>query len=432
MTTLSRRQFLHASAGTLAAGALMGCATNPVTGKSELLLLSPAQEVNIDRENAPHQFSADYGAVQDKALASYIAGVGTTMVPITHRPEMPYSFTCVNATYVNAYAFPGGTVGITRGILLKMENEAELGALIGHELGHVASRHTAQRMSRSMLANIAVASISIAIKDASTRELVGGLGAIGAGVLLASYSRDQEREADALGLEYSTRSGYSPEGFIDLMSMLNDLSGSADHSQVDLLFSTHPMSRERYDTAVAEVRTGRYDRTRPIHRERYMDNIKSLRTMAPAIEAMQQGDREMAAKKLDAAREQYARAVKLAPKDYTARMLLAKCYHAQKNSTEATVQAKHAIGLYPNEPQGHHLLGFIAMNNKQYEQALDNFTTYEKLLPGNPNTIFFQGYSYEGMSRRTEAAQKYRDYLQKGGSGEYGQHAQNRLAQWRM
>ncbi|UCZ56843.1 M48 family metalloprotease [Desulfurispirillum indicum] len=427
---LPRRDFLYlgVAAGTLAF--LPGCSKNPVTGRRELMLMSASQEVDIDRENAPHQISADYGVVQDARLAEYVSGVGQAMVPRTHRPDMPYSFNCLGATYINAYAFPGGTIGITRGILLTMESEAELAALIGHEIGHVSARHTSQRMSRGMLASLAVAGAAVAIADERYAGVAAGLGAIGAGVLLASYGRDQEREADALGLEYTVRSGYSPEGFVGLMSMLNDLSGSREYNRVELLFSTHPMSRERYETALRQARSGRYDASKPLHRERYMDNTASLRAIRGAIEATQRGDAEMAGKRYDKAQEHYATALKIAPRDYATHLMMAKCLLAQEKPAEAAVYARNGRDLSPAEPQAHHVLGFASLQQGQFEQSLQAFSSYQQMLPGNPNAIFFIGYSHEGLGNRPAAAQHYEAFLKQVQDGPNAQHARQRLAQW--
>jgi len=131
---MSRRVFLSLALGA-AAGTLSGCAVNPVTGQSQLMLMSRDQEIHIDRERSPHQFSADYGVLQDEKLNAYIGQTGKRLAGLTHRPDMPYSFQGVNAAYVNAYAFPGGSIAVTRGILVEMEDEAELAALLGHEPG---------------------------------------------------------------------------------------------------------------------------------------------------------------------------------------------------------------------------------------------------------------------------------------------------------
>ncbi len=305
-STFSRREFLRVSVVS-GISLMAGCAINPVTGHRELMLLSESQEISLDRQNSPHQISADYGTTLDKGLDNYVSQIGQVIAANSHRPQMPYSFHVLNAPYVNAYAFPGGTIGITRGILLDLENEAELASLIGHEAGHVASRHTGQRMTRGLLAAVVLTGVS-ATAGSQMGDLVAGLGGIGAGALLAGYSRNQEREADSLGLEYMVRSDYNPEGFVGLMNMLNEMSGK-NESSMAVLFSTHPMSSERHQTAIREVKT-RYiseKKVRPIYRERYMDNTNRLRKIGPAIKAMQDGDGEMMRRNPQKAREQYER-----------------------------------------------------------------------------------------------------------------------------
>ena len=165
------------------------------------MMISEEQEIAMDRAQSPHQFSTDYGSVRDSGLNSYLAEVGRKLGVRTHWPRMPYSFRCVNATYINAYAFPGGSIAVTRGILLKISNEAELAALLGHELGHVNARHSARQISRSTLSSIFVSGVAAAIgtRNQGLGDLATRIGMLGQGVLLARYSRDNEREADALG-----------------------------------------------------------------------------------------------------------------------------------------------------------------------------------------------------------------------------------------
>ena len=128
-TSLTRRHFL-ALGGLSAGSVIIGCAVNPVTGKQQLMLVSEGEEKQIDRVNSPHQFSADYGPVQDEKLNRYVRTVGNSVGSVTHRSNMPYRYVPLNATYVNAYTFPAGSVGITRGILLELPSEAALAALI--------------------------------------------------------------------------------------------------------------------------------------------------------------------------------------------------------------------------------------------------------------------------------------------------------------
>jgi beta-barrel assembly-enhancing protease len=426
---ISRRDFLRLSA--LAGISVMtGCAVNPVTGQRELMLMSEAQEITIDKQNSPHQISADYGTSLDTALNGYISDVGIAVAKNSHRPEMPYTFYTLNAPYVNAYAFPGGTIGITRGILLEMKNEAELASLIGHEAGHVAARHTSQRMTRGLLAAAVLSGASVAA-GSQVGDMVAGLGGIGAGALLAGYSRNQEREADSLGLTYMVRSDYNPQGFIGLMNMLNEMSGK-NENYMAVLFSTHPMSSERYDTAIREVNTGYavQKESKSIYRERYMDHTANLRKIGPAIKAMQAGDGEMMKKNPQKAREQYEISLKSAPGDYAGNLKMAKCLLALEKFEDANSFAQKATAIHPNEAQAKHVLGMTNLRLKKFSNALAQFNDYEKVLPGNPNTTFFQGYSLEGMGSKDASAKKYHEYLQKVNQGEYAQHAHARLKEW--
>ena len=428
---LNRREFIRCS--TLAtAGWLAGCATNPVTGKSELMLVSEQDEIAVDRQHAPFQFSADYGLTQDRKLADYIARTGKKMVPGTHRTQMPYRFEVVNATYVNAYAFPGGTIATTRGILLKMDNEAELASLLGHELGHVNARHTARQMSKAALTQTLVggASVLAGSQGAGLGDLVGQVGNISAGALLASYSRDNEREADDLGLRYMAAAGYNPDGFEDLMDMLRSLSRHKANA-VELLFATHPMSDERYQTAIEAIRNRYPDRTgQPVYRERYQDHTAGLRRMADAIEAMQNGEKEMARKRFPAAEKHFLNALKKAPRDYTAHVLMAKCQYMQQRFANATRYARDAGQIYPQEPQAQLIMGVSRINIGQFDQAFDNFERCDRMLPGNPEMIFLKGLAREGAQRNEESARFYMAYLKTVRQGPHAQHAYQRLVDW--
>lgn len=427
----SRRQFMRWSA--LAAGGLLaGCAVNPVTGRSQLMLVSEDQEIQIDRQNSPYQFSSDYGTLQDVALNRYIQQTGMRLAQKTHRPQMPYSFRGVNATYVNAYAFPGGSIAATRGILLKLQNEAELAALLGHELGHVNARHTAEQMSKGMLTQALVGGLAIAAGTQSSAlgEVTSQLGMLGAGALLASYSRDNEREADALGMEYMVRAGYGTEGFVGLMNMLNTLS-HRQASATELLFSTHPMSTERYQTAL-QMADGqyRYASGQPLHRERYMDHTARLRSIAGAITEMQNAEKEMGAENYSAAEGHLRSALRTAPGDYTGLVLMAKCQLVQKKHAEGARYAESAQQAYPGEAQAHYLGGYARLATKDYEGAYRAFSRYDELLAGNPNITFFKGYALEGMQRKKEAADNYYRYLQVVTEGDKAQHAYRRLVEW--
>jgi len=428
---LSRRHFLWLTSLS-AAGWVAGCARSPVTGKPQLMLVSEEEEIQVDKQYSPLQFSSDYGTVRDKALSEYVSDVGKSMSSRTHRPKMPYSFRVVNATYVNAYAFPGGSIACTRGILLDLDNEAQLAALLGHELGHVNARHTAQQMSKGSITQVFVGGLSVlaGVAGGGLGQVAAQLGTIGAGALLASYSRDNEREADALGMEYMVKAGYDPKGMVGLMDMLRSLNKSKP-SAIELMFSTHPMSDERYATAVKRAKED-YPKAAslPVYRERYMDNTERLRAQKEAIEEMQKGEQLMAKEKFKEAESHFRKALREAPEDYAGLVMMATCQLVQKDYREGLRYAEEAQSVYPREAQAHHLSGFAKMQTKDYEGAYQEFSTCEKLLPANPNSIFFKGYALEGMRNRKEAAQEYTRYLKVVQEGDYAQHAYKRLVEW--
>lgn len=414
---------------------LTGCATNPVTGGKMFAGLSEEQEVALDRQQAPLQFSNDYGAVQDKALNGYVDGLVKRLGSNAHRPNMPYSARVLNANYINAYTFPGGSMAATRGIMLEMESEDELAALFGHETGHVNARHAAQQQGKKIAANVAVgvATIATAMSDTPyAAPLVGLAGQVGASALLAKYSRDDEREADSLGLRYSNASGYSPQGMVELMDMLKS-QGHGKPSLMQTMFSTHPMSEERYATAVAESRT-EYAGTmnRPLKRERYMDNTASLRRLKPAIVELQKADAAMAGKSPQAAQQHIASALQIAPNDYCANVMMGKLLLSGKRYAEADRYLSKAVSIYPSEAQAQYLGGISKLATDQPEQALARFNAYDRAMPGNPQSLFFKGVAYEGMQNKQKAGENYARFLQTGANNDQAQYAYTRLRQWRM
>ncbi len=434
---LSRRAFLQLAAAragiAMTPAFLSGCAVDPVTGRSTLVGLDEKQEIAVDRQYAPQQFSADYGAVQDKALNGYVAEVGTGLWTRSHRPQMPYSARVVNANYINAYTFPAGTMAVTRGIMLEMQNEDELAALLGHETGHVNARHAAEQAGRGMIAQLGSVAAQIGLAAAGLGDL-GGLASqitqVGASALLASYSRDDEREADALGMEYMTRAGYNADGMVGLMDILRR-EAREEPSMIETMFSSHPMSDERYATA-REAAASKYaaSRSAQIKRERYMDSTASVRAIAPAIQAQRRGETLLARRKAPEAERELAQALKRAPDDYTGLLLMTQAKLVQKQYAQAEPFVDRAVAVYPTEGQGLKLAGMVKLAQKKPDVAFQRFDAYDKVLPGNPATAFFKGVSMEGMQRPKEAAQYYVQYLRAGGEGAPAKHAQTRLRQW--
>nr|CRH05293.1 Putative protein containing peptidase M48, Ste24p domain. Putative putative Zn-dependent protease [Candidatus Magnetococcus massalia] len=422
------------TAGTLSSSLLSGCSVNPVTGEKQLMLMSEGQEIAIDRAQSPHQFSADYGEFGDTGVNRYLSDVGKTLAASTHRPKMPYTFRGVNATHVNAYAFPGGSIAATRGILLGMKSEAELAGLLGHELGHVNARHAAQRQTRTLLTQVAMAGASRYAQGlgGTASMLVNNLGGIASGALLAHYSRDDERQADDLGMQYMARVGENPQGMVDLMQLLNT-QNKHKPSALQQMFSTHPMSRERIQTAKRTAQ-GRFAALleAPNHRERYMDNMAPIRRQKRTILALQDADEALRKKNTAQAEKLLRKALKHTPDDYAALMKMSKLQLERGKKGAALRYAEEAQAVNPHEAQAFQVAGIVQMMQRHYSKAQSNLARYDKLLPGNPGTRFLQGVAFENMGRKGEAARYYMNYLRAGAQGEQATYARKRLLAWKV
>jgi len=241
-----------AAAGLLAAALLAGgCSTNPVTGETELMLISEKQEVAMGLEAAP-QFEKEFGGrVPNAELQEYVQGIGQALAGVSDRNNLKYDFVLVTSKVPNAFALPGGQIFLTAGLMSLMQNERELAAVLGHELGHVCARHNVKGMQRQM-------GTSVLVEVASS---VAGVGKAGKGVakvvgsmVTLKYSRDDEYQADSLGVKYMALAGYNPWGMVELLDILLGLHDK-EPSSLQEMFQTHPLSTKRVAEATEIVQT---------------------------------------------------------------------------------------------------------------------------------------------------------------------------------
>ncbi len=430
---LSRRDTLWlfgAATSAASASLLQGCAVSPVTGERILVGLSPAQERQVDAQQSPQQFSQDLGAIQDEAVNRYVAGVGQRLQAGVQRTDMPYSYRVLNANYVNAYTFPAGAMGVTRGIMTELKDESELAALLGHELGHVNARHAAQRQGQAMVAQVAVVGLSVAAGDSGWAPLVGIGGQIGASAMLANYSRDHEREADALGQDYLVKAGYPAQGMTGLHQLLID-GHERQPSVLETMFSSHPMSTERRDTARQRAETvyAASARAAP-QRERFMDSTASLRRLKPTIDACKNGETAMAKKELAQAQTQFGQALQHAPRDYAANLRMAQTLQAQGKAADASRFVQTARDVYPQEAQAMKLGATLKLGLRDPAGAYADLQAYDRVLPGDAGVLFLKGVALEGQGRREAAAQHYAGYLRVTQQGQAAQFSASRLKSW--
>src|SRR5437016_8255861 len=193
-----KRRIRMLAIGVAAAFAVYACATNPVTGRREISLVSPEQELQIGRDGYTAVI-AEYGKYDDAALGAYVDGVGQRVAHTSDLPNLEWHFTIVDDPAVNAFAMPGGYIYITRGILPYLNSEAQLAAVLGHEIGHVTHRHTAEAITRQQLYSLGFGVLQVAVPGLRPYSSAGQQAL---GLLFLSFSRQNENEADALGVEY--------------------------------------------------------------------------------------------------------------------------------------------------------------------------------------------------------------------------------------
>ncbi|MFW6202345.1 MAG: M48 family metalloprotease, partial [Gemmatimonadota bacterium] len=232
-----------------ALAAAVACAVNPVTGEREFMLISESREIEMGREY-DQQIVAQMGLYPDSALQRHVHRLGTRLAANSERPELPWTFRVIDDPIVNAFALPGGFIYITRGILAHMNSEAELAAVLGHEIGHVTARHSASQMSQAMLAQVGLAATVAFVPGA---EDFAGVANVGLGLLMMKYGRDDERQSDALGLRYMHAAGYDAREMPAVFEMLGRVTEAAGGSGVPSWLSTHPAPEDRRERIAAQL-----------------------------------------------------------------------------------------------------------------------------------------------------------------------------------
>lgn len=272
---MTRRKMLSVVALTLAVALVpLSCAINPVTGKRELMLVSQQDEIAMGRQT-DSQIGQTYGFYEDQKLSAYVDRIGQGIARNTHQPNTQYHFKVLDTPIVNAFAVPGGYVYVTRGILAYLNDEAELAGVIGHELGHVNARHIARQMSLQQVTSLGL-NLGSAVSENFRRY--AGLAEFGAGMLFLKFSRDDERQADDLGVEYSSKAGYDANRMAAFFETLERLHPQGGAGLPDW-FSTHPNPANRL-TAV-RTKTAEWQKTlaKPkyaINRNEYLKAIDGI------------------------------------------------------------------------------------------------------------------------------------------------------------
>ena len=267
-------------AGSGIAWLLSACATNPVTGGSDFVLMSEDQEISLGQKYNS-EILEEMPAYPDPVLEELVQRVGKKLASHSHRPELNYHFTIIDSAQVNAFALPGGYIYITRGMLAYLNSEAELAAVLGHEIGHVTARHSVRQQSTTAVTGIlgAVLAASTGIQGADSLTNIAGT------AIVRGYGREHELEADRLGAEYLARSGYDPEAMLQVVSILKNqeafetVVAKKEGRQANVyhgLFSTHPDNDARFREVITAAKKYKTDSTSRIGRDSYLLRLDGL------------------------------------------------------------------------------------------------------------------------------------------------------------
>lgn len=339
---------------------LAACAVNPVTGKRELHVIPESVELSQGAAQYLPAQQAEGGEYRlDPELTTYVGDVGRKLAAASDRPDLPYEFVVLNTSVPNAWTLPGGKIALNRGLLLELDDEAELAAVLGHEIVHAAARHPAQAMQRGLLLQLLVGGLQLGLADRAYGGLAGAGASIGAALVAQRYGREAELEADRYGMGYMARTGYDPKAAVSLQETFVRLSEGRDQGWLAGMLASHPPSAERVEanraTAASLPAGGK------VGRDEFRARTALLRRDRKAYEAHDQGREAL----------------------------------AKGDARRALALADSAIRVEPREALFFGLRADAETALRRYDDAIDD---YGEAIERNPD--YFQFYVQRGLLRR--------------------------------
>jgi predicted Zn-dependent protease len=396
------------------------CGTNPVTGKRQITLMSQAQEINLGlQQYAPSLQSQGGSYVIDKSLNAYIDSVGQRLARHSAQPNLPYEFTVLNNDVPNAWALPGGKIAINRGLLVLLEDESQLAAVLAHEVVHAAARHGAEQHAT----NLGFQLLSTIAQTQTDNALVNQAVGIGANGAQAFYSRENELESDYYGINYMVTEGYNPYGAVELQQTFLTLSQQNKTSSdfLSAFFASHPPSAER--VAKNRLRAQTLP-TGKRNKNTYMKAIRQLRIDMPAYEKHRAALKAANNKNWDQALNLSNQAIKAQPKEARFYITKGRLLNRDDQNTQALSAFNTAVKLEPAYFQTHLRRGLLYNKMQQYKNAQKDLSKSHQLLPTQISS-FFLGEIAQRNNNRQQALQYYRQAAQSG--GDMGKEAVGRL-----
>jgi predicted Zn-dependent protease len=268
---MTHRDLRHRLTGLSLLVWFLACATNPATGKRQIMLVSEAQEIEMGRQ-ADREVAGAFGIYPDERVQAYVAGLGAALAAGSERTNLPWTFRVVDDPTVNAFALPGGFIYVTRGLMTHLTSEAELVSVLGHEIGHVTARHSAAQISKSQLAMLG---LGVGMIVRPELQQFGDLAQAGMSLMFLKFGRDDERQADTLGLRYIGRQGYDPREMVEVFSILDRVSQQSGDGRLPAWLSTHPAPEDRAQRIQAAIATEGGGGTK-VERAAYLRHIDGM------------------------------------------------------------------------------------------------------------------------------------------------------------
>jgi len=410
----------------LVACVVAGCSVNPVTGRREIHMVSEEQEIQLgQRYYRPSRQSQGGDYVTDPEVVQYVKQVGAKLAAVADR-KLPYEFAVLNSGELNAWALPGGKIAVNRGLLVELTSEAELAAVLGHEIVHAAARHSAQRMEQGQLMQIGSIFASVAASaygGADLGQMVGQGAQLGSQMLQAKYGRDDELEADRYGMKYMRLAGYDLQAAVSLQEMFVRKFRGGERNWMQGLFASHPPSQERVD-ANRRTMTELGGPGGDAGVERYARAVAELKRAAPAYEKQRKAVAAANERSFASARSLADEAIKLEPRESRFYGTRGEIELAGDNPRGAIVYLEKATSRDPGYFKPYVMAGianYEAGNRTAAQPLLEKSMT---LLPTAP-AVYYLGRVNEDRGDRAEAARLYK--MIAGSSSALGRDASERL-----
>jgi predicted Zn-dependent protease len=364
---------------------LPACQVNPVTGKSNFQVYGSDWERQVGAEMyAPLKQSQGGEFVLDPELTAYVQGVGDRLAERSRREgELDYEFSILNDSVPNAWALPGGKIVINRGLLTELESEAELAAVLAHEIVHADASHGARAQSKGMVtqsaAMVGMVVLGSTIDNQQAREVAMMVPAMGAQMLTQKYGRDAERESDEYGMRYMSEAGYDPQGAVELQETFVELSEGRNQDWLSGLFASHPPSQERVDNNRRTAR--KLPPGGELGRERYREKTAYLRRVQPAYEAYDEARKALADDDTDRARELVDRALSIEPREALFLQLQGDLYALDGDTEQALALYQRSLESNPGYFYGYLRQGQMEYRLDRYRAARGSLDRSNGLMP---------------------------------------------------